>query len=190
MGLTVVTAAEKAAVTREAMRTHLRVTATDEDSLIDTLAAAATARVELITNRQLITATLKLTLDAFPDRIVLPRAPLQSITHVKYYDTDGDLQTWSSSEYAVDTTTEPGRLGPAYGYDWPTHRTMMAAIEIQYDAGYGDDPGDVPEGLQIAIKMLAAHWYENREATTEVALRETPQAVEDLLWQYRIFGTT
>ena len=190
MGLTVVTPAAKPAVTRDAMRTHLRVTAVDEDDLIDTLASAATARAELITGRQFITATLKLTLDAFPEHINLPRPPLQSVTHVKYYDTDGDQQTWSSAEYAVDTGSTPGRLGPAYGYTWPSTRVMMAAVEVQYVAGYGVDPGDVPEGLQVAIKMLAAHWYENRESTTEAALRETPQAVEDLLWQYRVFGTT
>ena len=190
MGLTLTTAAAKAAVTRDKIRTHLRVTATEDDDLIDTLVAAATARAELVTNRQLITATYTLTLDKFPTVIHLPRAPLQSVTHVKYYDTAGVQQTWSSAEYAVDTDTHPGRLAPAYGYTWPTHRQMMNAIEVEYIAGYGDDPGDVPEGLRVAVKMLAGHWYENREFAAEATLREVPGAVNALLWQHRIFGTT
>ena len=190
MALTVATAAVKRPITRDKMRTHLRVTATDEDELIDTLVDAATARAQTITNRQFITASLTLTLDKFPTVIQLPRAPLQSITHVKYYDTDGAQQTWSSAEYTVDTESSPGRLAPAYGYTWPSHRVQLNAIEVEYIAGYGDDPGDVPAGLRTAIKMLAGHWFENREFTTEIALRETPEAVNALLWQYRVFGST
>lgn len=48
--------------------------------------------------------------------------------------------------------------------------------------GLGQDP--VPEDLRQAALMLAAHWYENREATTEAA-REPPFGVSEIIREYR-----
>lgn len=48
--------------------------------------------------------------------------------------------------------------------------------------GAGQDP--VPDELRQAVLMLAAHWYENREATAEV-LREPPFGVTEILREFR-----
>jgi len=42
----------------------------------------------------------------------------------------------------------------------------------------------LPEALVQAVLMLAAHWYENREATTEAA-REPPFGVTEIIAEYR-----
>jgi uncharacterized phiE125 gp8 family phage protein len=63
-----------------------------------------------------------------------------------------------------------------------------AGIELDVSAGYGAAAIDVPEPLRQAIRLLAAHWYENRGV---VALGQTsavtlPVSVPALLAPYRM----
>jgi uncharacterized phiE125 gp8 family phage protein len=44
----------------------------------------------------------------------------------------------------------------------------------------------VPASLKSAIKLLVAHYYENREASAEKALTEIPLGVERLVWLHRV----
>lgn len=177
-------------ITLTELKLHLRVDGTDEDTLIESLLTVARAHCESFTRRQFITATLVLNLDKFPsdEVILLPYPPIQSpLTSVKYYDADGTQQTLTvTTDYVVDVASEPGRLMPAYGKSWPTTREIMNAVEITYKAGYGLKTADVPEGLKAAIKLLATHLYERREAVSEKSLNVVPLAIESLLWQYRV----
>lgn len=132
-------------------------------------------------------------LDKFPssvtDALELPWPPLQSITSITYYDTDGDEQTWSADEYAVDITTIKGRVRPAYGETWPATRVMMGAVTITYVAGYGDDRDDVPEPIRRAILWRIASWYENREeimAVPGIKPDVMPAAFNAILDPYRV----
>lgn len=50
----------------------------------------------------------------------------------------------------------------------------------QYDAG----STSFPFPLKLAVFTLAAHLYENREATTEVTLEDTPTSFKSLVWTY------
>ncbi len=54
-----------------------------------------------------------------------------------------------------------------------------------FAATYGgvDQPA-IPDALRQAVLMLAAHWYENREATVE-ALKEPPFGVSEILREFR-----
>jgi len=168
-------------------KTWMRVDGTDEDTLIGSLAAAARAYVEMATSRQCITATWVLKLKNFPaGDIVLPIFPLQSITSIKYYDSNDTQQTWSSSLYDVDTAMEPGRVRPVSGEDYPSDvRGYTDDIEITFVSGDGDAASDVPDGVLAAIKILAANWFENREANTPIGLTPVPMSLESLIWQYR-----
>jgi len=168
-------------------KTWMRVDGTDEDTLIGSLAAAARAYVEMATSRQCITATWVLKLKNFPaGDIVLPIFPLQSITSIKYYDSNDTQQTWSSALYDVDTALEPGRVRPVSGEDYPSDvRGYTDDIEITFVSGDGDAASDVPDGVLAAIKILAANWFENREANTPIGLTPVPMSLESLIWQYR-----
>jgi len=168
-------------------KTWMRVDGTDEDTLIGSLAAAARAYVEMATSRQCITATWVLKLKNFPaGDIVLPIFPLQSITSIKYYDSNDTQQTWSSALYDVDTAMEPGRVRPVSGEDYPSDvRGYTDDIEITFVSGDGDAASDVPDGVLAAIKILAANWFENREANTPIGLTPVPMSLESLIWQYR-----
>ena len=44
----------------------------------------------------------------------------------------------------------------------PQPGRAAAGIEIDVIAGFGDAGGDVPPALMQALRMLVAHWYENR----------------------------
>ncbi len=147
-------------------KAHLRVDISDDDTLIDAIILAARKRLETDSSLALITQTLEMTLDCFPPGncpIQLKRPPLQSVTSIKYIDTDGVEQTWSSSLYRVDTASRPSRITPAYDESYPSTREVTGAVTIRFVAGYGDASTNVPEDLIQALKMLIGHFYENRE---------------------------
>lgn len=88
--------------------------------------------------------------------------------------------------YLVDRQSEPARITPTYSNSWPTIREQIAAIQVNYIAGYGDLRTDVPAGIRQAMKMLVAHWYEHREAYSDEKVNDVPLAVESLFWQHKI----
>jgi hypothetical protein len=45
--------------------------------------------------------------------------------------------------------------------------------------------GGAPPALVQAVLQLAAHWYETREAAVEVALREVPHGVAEIVSGFR-----
>lgn len=129
-----------------AAKTQLRVDIADEDAFIDSLVTTATRWVEDITGRSLMTQTWELYLDDWPshDYIRLPRPPLQSVTSVIYYDTDGDSSTFPTDYYDVDTDSEPGRVVLKYNESWPSETLQPKnPIKITYLAGYEDYSGTV-----------------------------------------------
>ncbi len=175
-----VTAPEVEPVDVGTAKAHMHVTASVEaqDTLIGSLITAARRKAEAELGRALITQTWKLYLDTFPGNlgiIKLPYAPLQSVTHIKYYDEESVQQTMDAEDYQVDTKDEPGRIKPEEDVTWPSvHAWKFNPIEIQYIAGYGDSPDDVPEEIRQAMLLMIAHWFENRE---DVVLSGSPQQV-------------
>lgn len=160
------TAATYEPITRAEAKLHCRVTHTAEDTYIDNLITMARRQVEHDTDRALITQTWYLYLDRFPanDRIELPRAPLQSITSLKYTDSGNTQTTWSASNYIAHTQATPGELVLAYNTVWPSVTLKPASpIVIEYVAGFGDGASDVPEEYRQAMLLLIGHWYENRQ---------------------------
>jgi uncharacterized phiE125 gp8 family phage protein len=59
-------------------------------------------------------------------------------------------------------------------------------VTVTYVAGYGDASTDIPEGIRQAVRMMVAHFYENREAVTEAKLMDVPVGVRHLLMKYRV----
>ena len=164
------------------MKLHLRVTSTADNDLITSLIQAARQWCEDYENRAYITQTITAKMDSFCNEIEIPKPRLQSVTSIKYIDVDGNQQTLSDSCYDVDIYGEPGRITLAYNQSWLGIRGDVNGIEIIYKAGYGDAAPAVPKKTIAAIKLLAAHLYENREASlVGVAASELPMGVESLL---------
>lgn len=176
---------------------HLRIDEDqeDEDGLVDALISAARQAVEEATGRALITQTWKVFLDDhFPSRywrdapINLPLPPLQSVTHIKYYDSSGSLITLAGTEYFVDVPAS--RITLPYLKYWPaTSYPRPAAVEVQYVTGYGDEASDVPPALRAAVKLMVGTLYEHREGiVVGTSAQELPQAVDFLLNPFRILA--
>lgn len=183
------------------LRAHCR-TASSEDSYLELCIAAATQWVEAWLRRALIRRTYVYKVDGFPGQawwsdppcwycggeILLPYAPLASVTSVTYLDGNGDSQTLSSSTaYEVDTGSTPGRVRLRYGQAWPQTLCHPLSVTITYVAGYGLSDADVPEAIKAGLRLLAAHLYENREATSPLDVKTVPYGVEALLSSWRDF---
>jgi hypothetical protein len=62
-----------------------------------------------------------------------------------------------------------------------------AAVDITSTGSGTHFIGAVPPNAVAAMKLLIGHLYENREHSTEMALKEIPMGVESLLWPDRVF---
>ncbi len=112
---------------------------TAHDTYIQSLILAATAHVEQYLHRRLVSQTVRYYLDNWPagNKIELPFGRLQSVTSVKYTDTDGDEATMSSDDYIVDTISEPGGIELGYQESWPTASLYPNnPIKIEFVLGY------------------------------------------------------
>ena len=176
-------------VTLVEAKAHLRVDIKDDDTLISALILAADGWVEGYLERSLITQTWEHTRDAFPWwAFELPFPPLQSITSIKYIDTDGVEQTFSSSLYLVDTSSTVGRVAPAWGEVWPSTRNQMGAVTVTLTTGFGSAPSDVPQQIRQAVLLMVAQMYEHREPVVIGApASEVPFTVKALLDPYRVY---
>lgn len=93
----------------------------------------------------------------------LPRWPLQSVTGINVYASDGTASAVNvSTVFDVDTYRQPGRIAVKFGQSLPVTYRRTNGVEITYVAGYGDDAGDVPAALKRAVKQLAGYLYTHR----------------------------
>ncbi|MFA5313218.1 MAG: head-tail connector protein [Methanomassiliicoccales archaeon] len=193
-------------VTKDDAKAYMRVESavTAEDTLITALCVSARRQAEEYLGRALITQTWEMFLDGIgcslsPElidaieeatnsefipaayrAIVVPRPPLQSITSIKYYDVDDVEATWASSNYRLDTYSEPGRILLTAAGAWPENLRAQQSILVTFVAGYGAAATDVPDDIKTAIKQMVAHWYENRES------QEMPPEAKITLAPYRV----
>jgi len=168
------------------VKAHLRIVGTDEDSHLDRLILAAEQWCEAETGRALVTQTWKFRLDCFPcGAIVLPHPPLQSISAIAYVDTTGAAVTMYPAEYDVDIYTEPARVAPGYGLNWPSTREVYNAVTVTAVCGYGNAAA-VPQKLKQAMLLVLAHLYEHREEVGDFQTFQVPKASEWLAAPYRV----
>ena len=139
-----------------------------EDTAIMGQIKAARDYCEKITWRALATQTITAYPTRFPssNELELPRPPLQSVTSIKYKNSDGTEATLTeTTDYLVDDERMFGRIVLAYGKSWPTFTPYpMNPIKIEYVAGYSET-NLIPETTKQAMLILIGHWYFNREPT-------------------------
>lgn len=163
--LSVVTEPAVEPITLTEAKAHMRIDSTADDTYITALITAVRIVTENLTGRSLVTTTWDYFMSDFPceNEILLRRPKLQSVTSLKYKDTDGTETTWDTSNYIVDIKSDPGKIVLAYGITWPTIELYPSnPITIQYVSGYGLAVS-VPQPLKNAMFFLVAHLYENRE---------------------------
>ena len=177
-------------VTLDEAKAYLRVEHDDDDDVIAALIAGARVHVEAQTRRALITQSWRLIRDSWPasGRISILPAPLRALVAARVYQLDGSTQAIATAAFVADLAAAPAVLSFAAGA-LPAPGRVIAGIELDVEVGYGDAPADVPEDLRQAIRVLVAHWYENRgliAAGTGVAV--LPATVAALLSPYRVLS--
>ena len=196
MSLTLVTPPAVEPLSLAEVKSHLRVSHTDDDAMIQLYIQAARSYIDGedgFLGRGLVTQTWQLTIDEFPtDEIKIPLPPLQSIVNITYDDPDGVSQTVSADDYYVDVAKEPGWVVPIA--DWPTPLDAINAVRVLFTAGYApndDSPTDltanVPASIKAGMLLMIGSMYEQREDLQQE--RETisyPFASINLFRPYRV----
>lgn len=166
-------------VTLDEMRSHLRITSTALNHDIEEAVKDAAEYLcgfqgqPGILNRTVFPTTLRRYLRSWPPRVAgnrrmaiqLPYPPTIDIVGITYEDPDG-----GSPENAIDALNYTLVLRDQVSevrfwsdYSWPALARVTRPVAVTYRAGYLD--GAYPQVLKRLIKMLAAHFYENPEAT-------------------------
>ena len=173
-------------VTAAQAASHVRSVNAAELTELEDWSKAAQRLVETRMDRALTEQGWRLSLDAFPAVIKLPRSPVIAVSAITYLDSNGTTQTLAASAYRVDSDAEPARIEPAYGSTWPATLPVNGAVKIAYTSGHATGR-PAPEQAASAIKLYIGHWYENREAVvTGTISTELDQAVEALIASCRI----
>jgi uncharacterized phiE125 gp8 family phage protein len=177
---------------------HLRLDSDEEELYLTALLEGARDYIERLCGRATLSATYLLTAPTWASvltscgtgKMIVPdRTPLISVSSVKYIAEGAtSLTTMSSGDYAVVTAWKPGGVLFANGYDFPDLNTDRPdAVQVTFAAGHAE-VADVPASLRHAIKLLAAHWYENRLPVAAVNLTEIPHTLRDLINHHRERG--
>ncbi len=171
-----VTAPTVPAVDLADVKRNLRIDSDDTsfDANLADWIAGVVAHAEHYTGRALMSQAWRVALDAFPDVIDLPVAPVLSVATVKYYDSDGVLQTLASTEYTVDTETAPGRIVPAPTKSWPSTQTgRINAVLVDLTAGYGTTSASTPAGFKLYLLAKIAEQFDPNARGERVTVQST-----------------
>ena len=173
-------------VTVDDMRAHLRLPTTDEDALLTEYIQAAVAHVERVCRRALISQGWRIFLDAWPiSRTVrLSVSPVISIDRITVYDSSGTPQDLDPADWQLERGSEPQRVRVEPGAGPST--TLINGVEIDFTAGYGTAAFDVPDPLCQAVRLLAAFWFEHREAGSVDEVTSLPHGFDHLLSAFKV----
>ena len=191
MALTRIAAPAEAPVSLDEMKAQVRVLEADDDALIQGLLDSAVGYLDGadgILGRCLVTQTWQQEFAAWGIGLRLPFPDVIGIT-IRYFDADGVLQVLASGEYELVEDDKGARLRWKDSFSAPALAPDMALpIRVEVTAGFGA-ASDVPEPLKLSIKLLAAHWYENREAVQMAGgMNDVPLAFTALIAPWRRVG--
>lgn len=175
----------------------------EEDDLIQSYIDTATELAEDYCHRSFMERTLAVTFDDFPrdyfyadNRLFLPMGPVIEIESFGYKAAlDGAATPFTTDQYQLGVEDERAYLVAAYGTCWPGVRCGFAGVTAVYRAGYASqgspaDASGVPRKALQAIRMLIAHFYNNREsvvAETRIIPVDMAYSFERLLDPLKIY---
>lgn len=165
-------------------KAQLNVLHGDDDAYISALILSATAAIEEMTGRPLITQTWALSVKHPHYRVYLPKTPVQSIDSITYFDRDEVQQTATVADFHLFNDIYRAWVEPKDDKDWPDVFNRPDALTISFIAGYGVS-ADVPVEIRHSILLLLSHWYEQRVPVSDKPMQEMPLAVSSLVSLHR-----
>lgn len=174
-------------VSLDNVKIQLKLSGTDEDDFLESLIKTASLFFESFTKQTLITDTYK-TYRTVWDIFQLRRCPLQSIESIKYFDTEGVLQTLDSGNYYIVKNNFFGKVAFDESFESPSLRNRPQQIEIEFKVGFGDTTDDIPADIQQGLLEHIAYMYENRgdcidDACSNIAI---PNSTKMAYMKYKI----
>ncbi len=169
-------------------KAYLRVDHDDDDAVIAALIAAARGHVEALTRRGLIAQTWRFVRDSWPPdgRMRLRSGPLRSLIAARVFDAGGTASSIDIASFVLDKANDT-IAAPAWAL--PPPGRAIAGIELDVQLGYGMAAGDVPDALRHAIRMLTAHWYDNRgQVAIGQAVPVLPPSVNAIIGSFRVLS--
>jgi uncharacterized phiE125 gp8 family phage protein len=175
-------------VSLDEVKRHLKLEMDDtaEDLLLESYIEAVIGHLDGPDGwlgRALVQRTYTHRVDHFDfDAVRLPYPPVILIASVKYRDATGVDHTVDPDTYELDGR-EFRFLTNAVR---PTSYYSARPAVIAYRAGYEV----LPAPIRIAVLMMVADLYRNRESTAAVTMSKVPMSasVENLLFPFRVFG--
>lgn len=163
-------------VTTAELKAYLRLNTTDEDSLLASYIATARHQFEHLTQRAVISQTLRQWNDSIHHGFRIMRGDVLSISAVKYYNTSGALTT--DTTFSTDLNVAPVKVFWVTKLTTSTTRTPVAYVD--FVAGFST----VPEDVKTAIKLLAGMYFDQRAAFITDNLKELPMGFQAICAKY------
>jgi uncharacterized phiE125 gp8 family phage protein len=148
---------------------YLRISGDGEDGLVSSLIAGARARIEALAGVAMISRTLRVTMDGWPQgaiekrTVVMPVRPADQLVAVRVFDRAGVAET-VTDRFTLARGRSARLVWTSGAFPWPGQRHN--GIEVDYVAGFGEEPDDIAEALQLAVKQLVTHAYQKRDGET------------------------
>jgi uncharacterized phiE125 gp8 family phage protein len=113
-------------------------------------------------------------------------APLRSVIAARVFDAANNAHSIDAATFVVDAAAD---IIASPCWSLPLPGRFSAGIELDVALGYGATASDVPDALRHAIRMLVAHWYENRGlAAVGTSVAVLPAGVGALIAPYRMLS--
>ncbi len=182
MALTQTAAPAVEPLTLAEVKAALRIDHDAEDAFLTSLIVTSRLHVETALDLALITQSWTLSVTPPADgRVALPVWPVREINAVRW-----QFANEAQPSVPVSAWTRETKQRPVVVCLETAPPSSDAHVEIDFEAGFGAAPGDVPEPIRHTLKLLVAHWYENREpAAIGSSAARIPDTVSALLAPYR-----
>jgi uncharacterized phiE125 gp8 family phage protein len=165
------------------MKTHLGVTHSHHDDMINAIQEAAVARYERETNLVIVNADFEMYFyksDGYTHPVKVFKSPVEVASIKVYRQVD---EVWGE---ITDDCTIRDKFSPAtIEIDEPDSDSLM--LKISFTAGPDTANPISPLAVQ-AVKMATKHWYNNRSEVEPVrSFQEVPYTFNSIVQMTRVF---
>lgn len=170
------------------LKTHLKITFSDEDDYIALLEKAAVRRIEEFLNNFLLSTQLVQYGANFSDLEILFKGPglTEEIT-VSYKD-NGNWRVFGTQNANIEYVNKinPPRIYLLESATTPTTDDVFEAWKAEYFVGYSS-VSNIPNAIIQAIKITVADLYENRQSViVGKVVSEIPRTAQYLINPFKI----
>lgn len=160
---------------------------TDQDAHVQRLIASAHRHVENALGYPILRQTRETHYRGFPcGTLKLDGGASPEVTSITYFDDAGGEQTLATTDYILDAVAKRPEIWRPANVSWPSVPRRPGAVKVTWEAGW-EEADDVPEDMLHAMRLLIAHWDQNREGVIVGTISSEVQAgVEALLRPFRL----